>query len=92
MHVFCVILCTIICCVYVSVCVVHASMCGCVRCVMTTLCFSRLQNSDESFVVSSCEFICEVLLQDFPPELFLQRPLIAKVNQLLIYIYIYIFK
>ena len=52
--------------------------------IMTTLWFSRLQNSDESLVVSSCEFICEVLLQDFPPELFLQRPLIVKVIKFLV--------
>ena len=54
---------------------VHACMC-----VITILWFSRLQNLDEGLVISSCEFICEVLLQDFPPEMFLQRPVITKVT------------
>ena len=50
--------------------------------------FSRLQNSDEVLVMSSCEFICDVLLQDFPAELFLQRPVIVKVLATLVNYYI----
>jgi len=40
---------------------------------------SRLQGSTADSLIKSCEFIQDVLFQDFPAELFLQRPSLVKV-------------
>ncbi len=41
---------------------------------------SRLQTSKGDALLKSCDFIEEVLLQDFPAETFLQRPGVLKVQ------------
>ena len=40
---------------------------------------SRLQSHSMELVWQSCEFFRDVLLQDFPTHIFIQRPNIAKV-------------
>ena len=39
-----------------------------------------LQKTDLTHVVSACEFLSDVVFQDFPAEVFLQRPSIVKVR------------
>ncbi|XP_071091563.1 rotatin-like [Haliotis cracherodii] len=39
---------------------------------------SSLQSKDVSMLMSACEFLSDVVLQDFPAEIFLQRPEIVK--------------
>ena len=38
-----------------------------------------LQSKDVGLLVSACEFLSDVVIQDFPAEVFLQRPSIIKV-------------
>ena len=40
---------------------------------------SRVRNSSGDSLLRSCEFLEDVLFQDFPAELFLQRPALIKV-------------
>ena len=42
--------------------------------------YSYLLSPSPDTVVRSCQFLCDVLLEDFPPEVFLQRPSILKVS------------
>jgi len=42
-------------------------------------CYSSVRSRDVSMVVSVCEFLTDVVFQDFPAEVFLQRPSIVKV-------------
>ncbi len=44
-----------------------------------------LRNADSSLVVSACEFLSDVVFQDFPAEVFLQRPYIVKVPSSLLF-------
>ncbi|RUS86968.1 hypothetical protein EGW08_005293, partial [Elysia chlorotica] len=39
---------------------------------------SSLQSKDHSMLIGSCEFLADVVFQDFPAEIFLQRPEILK--------------
>ncbi|XP_054621802.1 rotatin isoform X2 [Dunckerocampus dactyliophorus] len=39
---------------------------------------SSLRSSNPNLVRSTCEILCDVIMQDFPAEIFLQRPNIAK--------------
>ena len=39
---------------------------------------SRLQSHSFSLIAQSCEFLRDVLLQDFPVEIFIQRPNVVK--------------
>ncbi|XP_061778049.1 rotatin isoform X2 [Nerophis ophidion] len=39
---------------------------------------TSLRSSNPSLVRSTCEILCDVIMQDFPAEIFLQRPNIAK--------------
>ena len=41
---------------------------------------SSLQTRDPHCLVGACEFLADVVFQDFPAELFLQRPEILKVG------------
>jgi len=43
-------------------------------------CCSSVCSRDLSVVVSVCEFLMDVVFQDFPAEVFLQRPSIVKVS------------
>ena len=43
---------------------------------------SSLRSNDISLVMSACEFLSDVVFQDFPAEVFLQRPDIVKVSEL----------
>lgn len=62
---------------WVCVCVCVYALCG----VFFSNCFSsRLQTFDPSRLERTCSFIDETLLQDFPPELFLQRPALLQVS------------
>ena len=45
---------------------------------------SRLLNPSSDTVLRSCQFIHDVLLEDFPAEIFLQRSSIFKVNLLFV--------
>jgi len=45
--------------------------------------FSSLQSRESSLLVSTCEFLSDVVFQDFPAEVFLHRPNIIKVLYLL---------
>ena len=47
---------------------------------------SRLQNSSPTLVSKSCEFLADVLFKDFPAEIFLQRPSVFKVKNIVSYI------
>lgn len=38
-----------------------------------------LQSKEQNLLISACEFLSEVVFQDFPAEIFLQRPQIIKV-------------
>ena len=40
---------------------------------------SSLQSREAAMLVSTCEFLSDVVFQDFPAEIFLQRPNIVKV-------------
>jgi hypothetical protein len=42
--------------------------------------FSSLRSPDPSLVVCACEFLSDVVFQDFPAEVFLQRPFMIKVR------------
>ena len=42
---------------------------------------SRLQSCTDDSLIRSCEFIQDVLFQDFPAEVFLQRPALLKVHR-----------
>ena len=44
---------------------------------------SSLRSNDSSLVMSACEFLSDVVFQDFPAEVFLQRPGIVKVSRLM---------
>ena len=46
------------------------------------LLFRSVHSRDTSMVVSVCEFLTDVVFQDFPAEVFLQRPSIVKVGRL----------
>ena len=46
------------------------------------LLFRSVRSRDTSVVVSVCEFLTDVVFQDFPAEVFLQRPSIVKVGRL----------
>ena len=48
---------------------------------------SSLNASDLYLVVSACEFLSDVVFEDFPAEVFLQRPTIIKVNTTTILIF-----
>ncbi|XP_026147911.1 rotatin isoform X2 [Mastacembelus armatus] len=39
---------------------------------------SSLKSNNPSLVRNTCELLCDVIMQDFPPEIFLQRPSIVK--------------
>ncbi|XP_044032478.1 rotatin [Siniperca chuatsi] len=39
---------------------------------------SSLRSSNPNFVRTTCELLCDVIMQDFPAEIFLQRPSIVK--------------
>ena len=41
--------------------------------------YSSLKGSDVFLVVSACEFLSDVVFEDFSAEVFLQRPSIVKV-------------
>ena len=41
---------------------------------------SRLQSHNSALVSQSCEFFRDVLLQDFPTHIFIQRPNIVQVS------------
>jgi len=43
------------------------------------VCRRSVYSRDVSVVVSVCEFLADVVFQDFPAEVFLQRPSIVKV-------------
>lgn len=43
-----------------------------------------LVSQDPQLIMSACEFVVDVMLFDFPAEIFLQRPLIVKVSALAI--------
>lgn len=42
---------------------------------------SRLKSTDSECISITCTFINEVLLEDFPPEVFLQRPAVIEVRK-----------
>ena len=41
---------------------------------------SRLQSSSDDTLLRSCHFVHDVLFEDFPADIFLQRPAIVKVS------------
>ena len=43
-------------------------------------CCSRLQSANPDTLLRSCHFIHDVLLEDFPAEVFLQRPDVFRVS------------
>ena len=45
--------------------------------------FRSLISSDPQLIISACDFLVDVMLFDFPAEIFLQRPIIIKVRSLL---------
>lgn len=50
---------------------------------LNTYCvFSSLRSSNQSLIWSTCELLQDVIMQDFPAEIFLQRPKIvqARIN------------
>ena len=49
---------------------------------MSNVCYfpSSLRSGDVSLVSSSCHFLMDVVFQDFPAEVFLQRPAIVQVG------------
>lgn len=49
---------------------------------------SSLRSSNPNLVRTTCELLCDVIMQDFPAEIFLQRPSIVKVS---LYILLHIF-
>lgn len=49
---------------------------------------SSLRSNNPNLVRTTCELLCDVIMQDFPAEIFLQRPSIVKVS---LYILLYIF-
>lgn len=40
---------------------------------------SSLKTTNTNLVQTTCELLCDVIMQDFPAEVFLQRPQIFKV-------------
>ena len=44
---------------------------------------TSLRSRDAALVVSACEFLSDVVFEDFPAEVFLQRPSIVKVRNLI---------
>ena len=44
-----------------------------------------VRSKDTTVVISVCEFLSDVVFQDFPVEVFLQRPSIVKVFCILIF-------
>lgn len=40
---------------------------------------SSLKSSNPNLIQTTCELLCDVIMQDFPAEIFLQRPQIVKV-------------
>lgn len=42
---------------------------------------SSLRSNSPNLVRTTCELLCDVIMQDFPAEIFLQRPSIVKVKQ-----------
>ena len=51
-----------------------------VDCQVLATTLSRLQSPDIECINMTCTFVNEVLLKDFPPEIFLQRPAIVEVR------------
>lgn len=41
---------------------------------------SSLRSNNSNLVRTTCELLCDVIMQDFPAEIFLQRPNIVKVS------------
>lgn len=41
---------------------------------------SSLKSSNPNLIRTTCELLCDVIMQDFPAEIFLQRPQIFKVS------------
>jgi len=50
-------------------------------------CCSSVCSQDISMVVSVCEFLTDVVFQDFPAEVFLQRPSIVKVDAAVVFVF-----
>ena len=44
--------------------------------------YRSLISSDPQLIISACDFLVDVMLFDFPAEIFLQRPIITKVRSL----------
>lgn len=42
--------------------------------------FSSLRSSNQSLIWSTCELLQDVIMQDFPAEIFLQRPKIVQAR------------
>ena len=50
-----------------------------------------LQSKDVTMLASACEFLSDVVFQDFPAEIFLQRPQIVKVIKLFMHAYVILY-
>ena len=55
-------------------------MCYCTLCKCLSKYFRSLISSDPQLIISACDFLVDVMLFDFPAEIFLQRPIIIKVS------------
>ena len=50
-----------------------------------------LQSKDVTMLASACEFLSDVVFQDFPAEIFLQRSQIVKVIKLFMHAYVILY-